>query len=180
MTTFGHTGLRRRGQAGFTLVELLVTAFILGVGILGLSLLQVMSIKASRGGRSLSTASLVAEKVMDQVELEGRLTWTDITSSQYNTKTTGIPLKYIDKDVEVVDTFNIYGAPPDTAWPPGDPRRDVYFTARTLRTGDVGGATTGEMHDFRVTVEFFDETAAVGGAKILRTVQINRRVVHGY
>lgn len=180
MTDFRTTLRRRQGQAGFTLVELLVTAFILGVGILGLSLLQVMSIKASRGGRSLSTASLVAEKVMDQVELEGRLTWADITSSQYDTKTTGIPLKYITTDAVVVDTFNIYGAPPDLTKPVGDPNRDVYFTTRTQRINDVGGATTGELHDFRVTVEFYDETAAVGGAKILRSVQVFRRVVHGY
>jgi len=176
----GRTGSGRRAQAGFTLVELLVTAFILGVGILGLSLLQVMSIKASRGGRSLSTAALVADKVMDQVELEGRLTWADVTSSQYNTPTAGIPLKYINTDATVVDTFNIYGAPPDTGYPVGDPRRDVYFTTRTRRVANVGGGTTGQMHDFLVTVEFYDETVASSGAKILRTLQINRRIVHGY
>ena len=37
-----------QNQRGFSLVEMLMTAFILAVGIMGLTLLQVMAIKGAR------------------------------------------------------------------------------------------------------------------------------------
>ena len=47
------------------MIEMLMTAFILAVGILGLTMLLVMSLKGSRGGRSLTTAVLVGDNVME-------------------------------------------------------------------------------------------------------------------
>ena len=50
----------RSGQAGFSMIEMLMTAFVLAIGLLGLCMLQAMSLRASRGSRSLETAVQVA------------------------------------------------------------------------------------------------------------------------
>lgn len=74
-----------QNQRGFSLVEMLLTAFILAVGIMGLTLLQVMAMKGARGGSSLSTAIQVGEDVLDRIELEGRLSWLNISGTQLTT-----------------------------------------------------------------------------------------------
>lgn len=65
-------GEESRRQAGFSMIEMLMAAFILAIGILGLTALQTMSVKAATGSRGLNTAVLVAERVMDEIEANGR------------------------------------------------------------------------------------------------------------
>ncbi len=168
----------RRSQQGFSMVELLLTAFILAVGIMGLSMLQILSLKASRGGRSLSTAVLVADKVMDQVEMEGRLTWLNITASQYSTPAI-LTTKYVNSAAAVVDTFTIKGKPLDAvATDPVD--NTAFFTVTTQRVNAaVGAAVTGAMHDYNVTVTFSDATDATTNLPVTRTVRLTRRILHG-
>ncbi len=64
--------LRRKRQSGFSMIELLITAFILAIGILGLTMLQVMSIRASTGSHSVGTAVMVGEGVLESIQAEGR------------------------------------------------------------------------------------------------------------
>lgn len=72
------------GQRGFSMVEMLMAAFIMAIGILGLTMLQTMSIRAAGGSKGLSTAVLIAEQVMDRVESNGRnsLLYAQSTPSQ--------------------------------------------------------------------------------------------------
>lgn len=62
----------RSKETGFSLVELLVTAFIMGVGLLGLAMLQTLSLRQNTGSRSLSTAILIAEGILDDAQARGR------------------------------------------------------------------------------------------------------------
>ncbi len=169
----------RNAQAGFSMIELLMTATILAIGILGLTMLQVMSLRGSRGSRSLTTAVQVGEAVMDQIEMEGRLSWLNITDSQYDPAaiTPLASLMYVNQAGPVVNTFNIKGQIPQPTSP--DPMdKTPYFTVTTTRINPVA-VTTGQMHDFVVTVDFVDSVVASTSAPIHRQAIFTRRVLHG-
>lgn len=167
---------RPNPQAGFSMVEMLMTAFILAIGILGLTMLQVMSMQGSKGGRNLSTAVQVADRVMDQVEMEGRLSWLNVTDTQFTAPAAIATLKYIGQ-ATVTETFNLNGTAPDSA--STDPaQHDSFFTVTTTQAAQVGAATTGQMHDYTVLVEFFD-AVDVSKAPVKRSVTLTRRILHG-
>lgn len=171
-------------QAGFSMIEMLMTAFILAVGILGLTMLQVMSMKASRGGRSLTTAVQVAELVMDQVEMEGRTSWLNRTDTQIgNASITPIAgLEYVGQPGAVVNFFNIKGQIPQPSSP--DPA-DVatYFTVTTSLLNGTSPANhvaagVGQMDDYIVTVDFVEAVNPTTSAPVHRTVTLTRRIFH--
>ena len=53
----------RKGQSGFSLVELLVAVLILAVGLLGLAELQISTMKANAQGDSIMVANHLAQIV---------------------------------------------------------------------------------------------------------------------
>lgn len=167
-------------QQGFSMIEMLMTAFILAVGILGLTMLQTMSLKASRGSRSLTSAILVAEHVMDQAEMEGRLSWLNITDSNSATPSLeDMPnLKYIviPDAGNLVETFNSKGGPVISTSP--DPAESTpFFTVTTTRVA-AAAAVTGRISDVSVQVQFVDNVDQTN-TPIQRTVSLTRRIVHG-
>jgi prepilin-type N-terminal cleavage/methylation domain-containing protein len=183
MRTHPASSNPRQGQAGFSMIEMLMTAFILAIGILGLTMLQVMSLKASRGGRSLSTAVLVGERVMDQVEMEGRLSWLNATG-QYTGTSNAVDLpnlRYVSLAPGVAgaltETFNSKGGPPLGNPDPAD--NSIYFIVVTTKNVSVapGAAPNGALSNFTVTVAFTDQLTQ-GGAAIPRTVVLTRRILH--
>lgn len=171
-----------RRQSGFSMLEMLMAAFILAIGILGLSTLQVMSLRASRGSRSLSTAVQVAEAMLDQVEMEGRLSSLNVTGTP-SSAPPPLPgsLQYINQAGPVIRTFTIKGRTPDGGAP--DPvDQNPFFTATVLRSAAAIANTVGgqAIHDFTVTVTF-GETVQAGSTSsvIQRNVVLSRRVLHG-
>jgi len=163
---------RPNPEAGFSMVEMLMTAFVLAVGILGLTMLQVMSLKTSRGGRSLTSAVQLGDRVMDQIEMEGRLTWLNKTDTQYTVPDTPSGLKYINGGAPS-QTFDIQGLPVLAT----DPNK--FFTVTTARLVTVvGAAPSGQIHDFTVRVDFSDAVDSTQAA-IPRSVTLTRRILHG-
>lgn len=61
-------------ESGFSIVELLATAFILAVGIMGLTMLQLLAIRANTSSANMTRAVAVAERVLETVAMEGRRT----------------------------------------------------------------------------------------------------------
>lgn len=59
-------------RSGFSMVELLLVAFILAIGLLGLTALQTMTIKGSSSNRTVNTAALISQGVLDQMEALGK------------------------------------------------------------------------------------------------------------
>jgi prepilin-type N-terminal cleavage/methylation domain-containing protein len=171
---------RLRAQAGFSMIEMLMTAFILAVGILGLSMLQLMSIKASRGGRSLSTAVLVGEHVMEQVEMEGRLSYLNV--SQGNGAVVSLAdmatLRYVNlgDGGQLVEFFNSKGGPPTPASP--DPAEQTTFYTVTTQRNAFITAASGTLSDVRVQVVFTDQLDQ-NATPIQRQVTLTRRIIHG-
>lgn len=62
----------RRGQTGFSMIELLVAAFILGIGLLGLTALMAASLRMGTGGRQRDTAAYLANEVIERLAADGR------------------------------------------------------------------------------------------------------------
>jgi len=175
----GEGLLATAGQAGFSMIEMLMTAFILAVGLLGLCMLQTLSLRASRGSSSLTTAVHVADAVMDQVELEGRLSWLNTTTSlgpAANLSLVYIPLPVLGS---LRQTFNLHGDVSDGSSP--DPTvSSQLFKVTTTRVDDLGpaGAGTGQVSDYSVLVRFAD-TVNSAQAPVNRQVLLTRRILHG-
>lgn len=72
MRTQPMSNLNTRTQAGFSLVELLMVAFILGVGMLGLAALQTAAIRAGGGSRNRDAAAYLANNVLESLATDGR------------------------------------------------------------------------------------------------------------
>lgn len=164
-------------QRGFSMVEMLITAFIMSIGLLGLTMLQVMSLRGARGGKSLTTAVQVGEMVMDQIEMEGRLSWLNITATQY----TPVPLttlQYVNKPTLAAPlTFTVKGQVPVLSAP--DPADSTAFYAVNFVKTDVAAAGTGTISDFTLTVNFSEAVNATTNVPITRTVTLTRRILHG-
>ncbi|WP_005033775.1 prepilin-type N-terminal cleavage/methylation domain-containing protein [Holophaga foetida] len=175
---------RRSLQAGFSMVEMLMAAFVLAIGLLGLATLQLMSLKASRGGKSLSTAVQVAERVMDQIEMEGRLSWLNVTDSAYAAPTALSNLNYIGKNFvaegdfsgKLYLTFDDQGKAVADAPVSGDKPSGRYVATVEASAPTNGG--TGRVSDFTVIIEFADQ-ADQNSVAIVRTVTLTRRILHG-
>lgn len=171
-------GARSR-EAGFSMVEMLMTAFILAVGLLGLCMLQTMSLRASQGGTNLSTAVHVANAVMEQVELEGRMSWLNQTTAAGTV--TALPYAYymgLAVGGNLTQHFNVHG---DVSLASSsDPSiSSQLFTVTTTRLQDVGAAAgSGQLSDYLVKVQFAESTTATGTA-VQRTVMLTRRILHG-
>lgn len=59
---------RIHNAKGFTLIEVMITVFILAVGILGISAMQIRSMNANSSSFSRSSATLIAENVMEELQ----------------------------------------------------------------------------------------------------------------
>ena len=172
---------RTASQAGFSMIEMLMTAFVLAVGLLGLCMLQTLSLRASRGSRSLNTAVQVASGVMDRVEMEGRLSWLNLTDNPVAAPSiANLPnLLYIPLALgaSLNQSFNLQGGIP-TASP--DPTISTpFFTVVTKHVNNVGtNAGVGQISDYSVTVTFSDTLNATAGP-VTRQVVLTRRIIHG-
>ena len=168
----------RKGEAGFSMVEMLMTALVLSIGLLGLAMLQAMSLRASRGSRSLSTAVEVASGVMDSIEMEGRLSTINLNQSGQIVPPALAGLVYlpIPANTHITQNFNQYGDPADPANP--DPTVSFpFYKADISWTADPGGAN-GNLSDFTVIVTFAD-TVNGTQAPVTRAVTLTRRIQHG-
>ena len=168
-------------QSGFSLVEMLAAAFIMAIGILGILMMQMIAIRATRGSSNMITAARIARQVIDQAELEGRLSWLNITEGNKAMPTlgdlNGFNLKYIviEAGKQLEEAYNIKGnlVDKDSA--------DAFFkvaTRRESKTPSGASNPVGAISDFQVRVIFSDE---VGADKriITRTFNLTRRIIHG-
>lgn len=58
---------RRNNQNGFSMIEVLVSLIIIGVGMLGLSGLQIASMKGANNAHSRTTASMLVAEIADRM-----------------------------------------------------------------------------------------------------------------
>lgn len=122
-------------QHGFSLVELLVAAFILAVGILGLTALQTMSIKSSTSSRGMTTGVLLGERILDEIEADAR----NSLLFRRSTPPMALPPNLAGLLVRPVLTYNFAGRPSI-----GDPLDATpYFTVTTSANAGAAGGDAG-------------------------------------
>ena len=170
---------RTRAQAGFSMVEMLVVAVIMAIGLLGVASMQLISIKATSGSSNLTTAAEIANRVMDQVEEEGRLMWINQTATTFTTTGTEPPnLRYFAGGVPFTSAAQKYDLT-GTPWTAAS-TTPAIFTATVKAVAaplGVGTSTTGGLADVTVTVTFTD-TVAQGNKVLSRNITVSRRIVY--
>lgn len=172
---------RKSRQAGFSLIELLVTALIFGIGLLGLAALQVSTMRSNSGGRSRFTATALAEGCMSAIQSEGSLTWT------YSAGVLGSSAVYAGTRTYTggaatgtFGAFDINGLPV----PVNDPAQVFLVTWAKLDPTDAtpkANITGMNLREFRVTVSWIDQKNDAQGAAItnLPTLSLSRLIRYG-
>lgn len=74
-------------KRGFSMVELLMAAFILGIALLGLAALMTVSIAQGGSSRKRGTATLLAHSLLDRIQAEGALSAAERYTSDTGTIT---------------------------------------------------------------------------------------------
>ncbi|HET6329537.1 MAG TPA: prepilin-type N-terminal cleavage/methylation domain-containing protein [Holophagaceae bacterium] len=130
-------------HSGFSLVEFLMVAIILGVGLLGLAALTTMSTRGFGGSRVRNTAASLGGSVLDRLALDGRL------SAAVRTNGGAIPASALVANA-VNDAVNAY-ADPATTFTTFDlqgqgtnttPIYTVTWVRRSSKTGIAPAATS--------------------------------------
>ena len=155
------------------MVELLLAAFILSIGLLGLGSLQLMAIKGTTTSRSRVTAINIGQSLLETIEAEARQKILFRTLDPGNVAPPALSAYF---GGTITDSFNIYGFPVNAS--SSDPlERVTIFTTRTTGTL-VPGGTTGNMYNFNVDVSFADTTDPTNATQMLyRTMSFKRKII---
>lgn len=168
---------RASRQSGFSLVELLMTALIFGIGLLGLAALQVSTIRSNAGGRNRFTATALAEGCLSSIQAEGNNSWiyaagirgTGVAYPSARTYTGG-------NAAGPFGTFDINGLPVAA----GDPA--TVFTVRWAKNNATDATPKApimgmDLREFVVTVTWQDQAVdAAGGAMPMSTMSMSRLI----
>lgn len=171
MNSPSRTAMERRGDGGFSMVEFLVAAFILAIGLLGLMTLQVASVAQAGAGRGRTTAVYIADLILQRAQLEGQHYYLAKSSNVTPTLTavfTATPGTALANatfggfNVEGVQVTNGAGANLTglaTLVPDANKRTPVY-TASWARRAYPGTApaTTAQSQEFVVNVSWVEAT----------------------
>ncbi len=158
----GRTCIRR--QAGFSLVEFLMVAIILGIGLLGLAALTTTALRSYGGSRTRDGAMALSSSVMDQLAVDGRISAqlravgsTIPTSALVANATDGAANSYKDPATGLT-TFDLQGQPNATT---------PVFTVTWVRRAPKGiaPATAGQAEAAEVVANVqWNETIKNAGA----------------
>lgn len=165
----------QRPERGFSMIELLVVAFIMGVGLLGLASLQMMSIRAGGTSTRLSDAVRVGEMLMEAASAEGTQS---LLGLKYGGGGAAAPVMlsiaapqnfYYGYDTTVTGGLAVGGLKqlPDAT--------GAIFTANVSRQTTFGSVGFGATSLFTVQVTF---TELLGSTSVTRTVRNAREVAH--
>lgn len=170
---------RRSGlQAGFSLVELLMVAFILAIGLLGLGALQVVSTAQSASSRERGTANLIAHSVLDRVQSEGslsaaeRLTTDTVTSTGFTFIAPADLTTAHDSTTAESLAFNVRG---DLV---AATAADKVFTLTWRRQNGVSASLNTAYQEFIVNVSWKEAVHNTSGQIVVvdKTISVSRYV----
>ncbi|HJV22872.1 MAG TPA: prepilin-type N-terminal cleavage/methylation domain-containing protein [Holophagaceae bacterium] len=172
MRTSAHS--TRTRERGFTMVELLVAAMIMAIGLLGLASLQVMSIRTAGVSTRMADAVRLGELVLEAAASEGLQS---SLGARYQDTIKNAPI-WLGTDTRI-DYWGYLPAT-GTAGEKGTlvklaDANGAVFTVNT-KNELVSTFARGSMSKFTVQVTFIE--GVVGGASIQRKVQLFREVAH--
>lgn len=151
------------------MVELLMAAFILAIGILGLTSLQVMSLRFRGGSQSVNNAVLVGERVLDQAEALGRNTLLRCRSGE----TPATPSS-------TYFGINYFGTGPFTLYFDfkGQSRASADYYTVTVTPSTLTTPVAGLGGMALMTVQVAWTEAVAGGGTTAKNVTLTRRVAY--
>ena len=162
-------------EAGFSMVELLMAAFILAIGLLGLMALQTSVIKGGAVSELRTTGVALGQGILEAVEAEAR------QQRLHRAMDPGGPVPALSPcfaGTAVAGAYNLYGGPVNPLSP--DPRERVaIFSTSTLGTqlGTGAGAVSGSVFQFVTTVSYPDRPDPADPTQVLtRTLSFRREV----
>jgi len=125
----------RRTESGFSMVEMLMAAFIMAIGLLGLAALQVSAVGHGTTSRKLGTATYLAHGLLDQIQAEGATTSAErYLSSSGLVATNGRAFQYLPVVGNAVDPTSMITPAPQVG-PSytvlGLTTTDPYYTVST-------------------------------------------------
>ncbi|HJW31910.1 MAG TPA: prepilin-type N-terminal cleavage/methylation domain-containing protein [Holophagaceae bacterium] len=174
MKTSNSIRRSRRGQSGFSLVELLLAAFVMAVGLLGLTSLQAMSIRATTSTGRMQDAIRLAEQILEQISAEGTQSY---LGEIYQSKAPA-PMKWINAGATVTDYYQ-YRTVADAEGEKGTLRAGTAAdNAFTVTVNQVETVPAGGPMLAQVTVQVQFMEGMVGGVPVMRTVTFTREVLH--
>ncbi len=144
---------RKPSASGFSLIELLVVAIILGIGLLGLAALTTMAVRGYGNSRTRDVAANVANSVLDRLALDGRLSAaqrgngsTTFAGALVANATNDAVNTYTDPTPPGYTKYDIQGQPTNTA-----PVYQVTWVRRSSKSG-LTAATTSQTAAAEVVV----------------------------
>ncbi len=164
-----------RPEQGFTMVELLVVAVILAIGLLGLIALQVASIKSGGQSRLRGTATLLGHNLLDRAVAEGLVSSAERYDQNGVVSSTG--WKYIDPNLSAYTstaTDNLFFDINGNAVPSNDP--NLVFTVSWQRFAGVNAGPTYAFQPFVVNVNWKEADASGSLQQVYFSVSRNVRI----
>lgn len=170
----------RGTQAGFSMVEFLMAAFIMAIGLLGLTALQTLALRSTTTSRGMSTSILVADGIMERINTEARQSYLGMV---FNSAPAGAT-RYLGKAPvaagvkptdpipanAIVDYFDFAGTPLTSAV-------GAYYTVSTWVDSQTIGS--GSTDVFMVRVEFNESPDPTNpGQFVKHAINLTRTVVH--
>ncbi|WP_285724391.1 type IV pilus modification PilV family protein [Geothrix rubra] len=165
------------------MVEFLMAAFIMAIGLLGLTALQTLALRSTTTSRGMSTSVLVADGIMERINTEARQSYLGMIFSSAPTGAT----RYVGKAPvapgvkptdpvpggAIVDYFDFAGTPLTSA-------AGAYYTVSTWVDSQViGNGTSGSTDVFRVRVEFNESPDPTNpGQYVKHAINLTRTVIH--
>lgn len=170
------------------MVELLITMFILAVGLLGLATLQFSAQAKGLGARQRGTASFVAHNLLDRIQAEGALSAGERTISDDGKVTANGRFKYVDPELATDQTaitndagYTILGLLPDdpyydSAGPhAGLDKTLIYNTSWIRSRGTINPYAKNGIQEFIVNVTW-TEINPQTKATITKSISVSRYV----
>lgn len=174
------TRIPRGAEAGFTMVEFLLAAFIMAIGLLGITALQVLALRSTTTSRGMSTSVLVGNAVTERIMNEARQSYLGMVfSGAPSGKTRYIGKAPVQANVKptdpvpngaILDYYDFNGSPLTSA-------AGAYFTSATWIDSQVkGSGSTGNTDTFVVRVTFVDTVNA--NQTVRHSINLDRTVIH--
>lgn len=165
----------RRSEAGLSLVEFLVAAFILAIGLLGLALLQAFSLRVTAQEVGNNRAALIAEGLLDEIQAKARTRNLQAqVESQVDPAAAGDPVAPLFTGGASVCYYSAEGARLGG-------ESGAYYRVALRRTAlSEAAMPLPGLSRFEVEVTYTADVVGAQGATkpITRTVLLSRKVSH--
>lgn len=174
-----------KAQRGFSLVELLLTAFILSVGLLGLAALQASAMRGHLNSKTRDAAAYFGSSVLDRLKSDGQLTAAQRLNNQTVSATALLAGAALDTQIAyqapnstgtLQTQFNIRGGPIEPASLNLDESTPLFTANYVVRSNGKDGdpvATSQEMTREVVVNVTWQEAVTTAGVTTLQTKSIS-------